>query len=95
MSQPQVTQVEVKGFFNSSTIFNILMMVGTLVVTKLVENSAWVIGTVQSFTPDWVDPMVPGSFEYIMAILIPYFGIKAVVGRVQVGDIKGMYRKQN
>lgn len=83
----------IKGVLNSKTIRNILFSLGAFLVEKLNDNTAVVTDFIVSIAPSYIDPFVPNIVATALAGLVAFFGAKAVKGRIEVGDIKGIYKK--
>lgn len=89
----EIDSHSVKGTLNSKTILNILAMLGVFVIEKINENSLIIQDWIISLTPDLVDPFVPNILATAIAAAMATFGVKAVKGRIAVGDVKGIYKK--
>ena len=84
-------ELEVKGALQSSTITATIMMMGSFLVGKLVEHSTNIQLYLIDLLPDMLDPYVGTVWDFLIGLLLIFFGKKAIAGRVKVGDIKGLY----
>lgn len=84
---------ELKGHFNSQTLKNLLALLLTFFGPMLIDYVPGLQDKLISISPDWLDPGIPNFMQGIQAVLIAYFGARAYQGRLNVGDIKGLYKK--
>ena len=85
-------EIEVKGALQSTTITSTLIMLLGYGVEKLIEHSTSVQGYLLDLSPDQFDPYVSTTWQFLISLLIVFFGKQAIAGRIKVGDIKGLYK---
>lgn len=82
-----------KPFWQSSTIRNISYSVGASIASFAISNSEIIAQAAVALAPESFKPAAEAILRWGFILLANYFGIKAVKGRAQVGDIKSLYRK--
>ena len=85
---------ETKGALNSGTIRNIAYMLILNLVTKIVTSEVQIQQWLIDAAPVYLDPFIPPVVTALIALLNIAFSVQAVKGRVDVGDIQGMYTKK-
>lgn len=95
--EPTVVKVlPVKSYWDSATIRNIAYAVAATLIGQLVDNVEAVQAGLELITPGTAyDGIVVSVFSWLLALLAPIFGVRAVKARADVGDISGLYRKKS
>ena len=85
-------EVPIKGAINSSTVRNVLYMIMVFVCDTLNQQTPAIVEFVVGLTPPMLQGAVPFIIQALITALFGLFGYKAIKGRTDVGDIKGMYK---